>query len=593
MNRKLPIKSGFSVIVLSVIFMVFIFDKSGLSFEKPYCLYIKTGENLCKKSTMKKIIKRFQLKCINKKNTFSKFIVLEKSETPAKISRIAKTIKQYLGYKFHLCKCSCFTYTVISNIKNCYTKKRAIESVPKKDLNWDNEIYKISQEEKLKHKLKPISVNKLFKKNNKQSRGFLKNVTVERYLFIDLYAVNSQKRQCLLKGQDFFAKAGIRFAWTIDKKFLSLWGDVYGRVSYQKFMESSQKKAKPGIRYLFLTNESLNDAKYRYPGFYIMTGRIPLRDKQTLLYNNFLDGIKIKYRSTLFKGFLFAGKRIRDPRTGSFEEPTGIGGYDYIIGSIDYQYLYRHHIKAFFIREKYPHIVKDANFTIWNTGKRKTDLKWLALRLKKDGNTEYWLNLAYMWGKRERLLSKYIDCTARKKIEGYMYNNDRGYGIDAGMKFTKKRWGIGGRLAFGQGSKDRKKDFHLPRLSSRMDNLFGPNKIRYYGELANPGLSNIGIISLFGGYEIYPYNWLEVNLINYLSLKKSGTIPFSRYFYETNRNKHWLGMETDIIFDGNLKRKFDKWRYLFVLSYFAASDAFGGLKKKNSIGLFIRIKRYW
>ncbi len=571
------------------------FYQNAFPATKTCCLYIEAENNICKTDTFRRVLKHFNVDCFNNKDHNKKFIVSRKTKSFSDISSMANIIKKNFKYKVYIHKCPCMDYQLIENLK-CHLKNKKIkkQNFKKTDFGWEKELNKIIKTEKLRQNVAYSGIIKPpEEKNKKQAGNFSKRITVERYFFADSYVVNSQKKQCFLRGRDMFAKAGIKFAWSIKKKFLSLWGDIYGKVSYLKFMESSQKKVKPGIRYLYLTNESLIDAQHKYPGLYIRAGRIPLRDKQTLWYNNFLDGLEFRYRSTLFKCSIFAGKRIKDSRAGSFEEPTGIGGYDYILGFIDYQYLYRHHLKAYFIKERYPYMVKKGYYNLWNGIKRKTSLNWLALRITKEKNMEYWINLAYMWGKRERLSTKYVDCTARKNIEGYLYNTVRGFGVDAGVKLIENRWGVGARIAIGQGSRNGKKEFHLPRLSSRMDNLFGPNKVRYYGELTNPGLSNIGIISIFGGYEVSPYNWLEANLINYFLINKNGTTPFSRYFYDPKGNEHWLGTETDFIFNGSLKRKSDKWRYLLVLSYFAASDNFAGLRKKNSFGLLIRIKRYW
>ncbi len=459
--------------------------------------------------------------------------------------------------------------------------------------DWDKEF------EEVKNSVRPnIEVNtikieeKTSKEKEKEENQETRNFLSENYLFLNNYWILGQKcNNCYLRETDFIPKFGIRFLWGIGEK-VSLWGDIYGRLSYQKFSQTSRKRGYLGIRYLYLSTESLEDIKQKYPGFYLKLGRIPLIDSEAFWYYNFLDGIEGRYRSSLLKGYLFLGKRLRDSRVNALEENINLRNFRYLIARLDYQYRYNHHLGLFFLKEYYPYSPKVGyKYSILKGLRRKTNLNWIALRLngKNERGLNYWFNLGFMWGKRDLVNSRTLDCSADRVVESVKNKKRRGWGLDVGLKERYEKSGLGIRIALGSGSSSGDRDFKLPKISSRMDRLFGPNRVRYYGELANPQLTNIGIISLFGGYKLSEENWLEANFINYSLLNKNGTSPLSRFF--CNPTSKYLGWELDLMLDGQIRRQDDKWRYLIIGSLFKRAGK--NAENRFSKALLIRIKRYW
>ncbi len=435
---------------------------------------------------------------------------------------------------------------------------------------------------------------------NTESSPSTKKFFLEKYVFVDGYAVKGldPKDMCRRNGSEITGRAGLRFAWQITNG-ISLWGDLFGGIGYQSFMHSNRKRGWFDVRYLYLSTKSVYEPDYH--GYYGSLGRIPVIDKRGFWFYNYLDGIKGGYRSTLLNWFVFLGKRFEDSRFSNSEERINIQGYDYIVAHADYQYYYRHHLGGFYLFE---HKSKFSNLdgaSVWKGVRNRESLNWLGIRLNgtfsaRTSDVDYWFDLGYMWGKRGFATAAFKGCTAYKSVISTSYKSMKGFGVELGGKTVIGKTGLGARVAVGEGSDtvSHNRGFYLPKLSILRDKMFGFNRIRYYGELANPDLNNLLIISLFGGYNIYPDNWIEINLLKYLQYSKTGGVPFGRYFLAPNGSSRDIGYEMDLMLDGRIKTADAKWRYLLTGSLFIPGRAFNGmLDEKDAYGVFLKVKRYW
>ncbi len=427
-----------------------------------------------------------------------------------------------------------------------------------------------------------------------------KKLFVEKYIFLDGYYVRGlkPKNYCGRDGNAIIGRVGVRFSWQLSHS-ISLWGDIFAGVGHQSFAHSDIDKGWGDIRYLYLSTKSVYEPDYF--GYYASIGRLPVIEKRGFWFYNYLDGAKIGYKSTLLHWFLFAGTRLEDFRISNSDEKTNIQGYDYFIGYADYQYFYKQHIGLFYISERKNKFSNLNDVSVWKGVRDKENINWAGLRLKGDvflrnTDTRYWLDIGYMWGKRGFANTKFNGCTAYKSTVYTEYKKERGLGLDLGGKALFGKTGIGLRFAMGQGvnTLKRGKEFYLPRISNERERMFGLNRIRYYGELTNPDLNNLFILSVFGGYEFYENNWFEINVLKYLQYHTSKSLSFGRYFVSPNGNSRDIGYETDVMLDGEIKTDSNKWRYLITGSVFLPGEAFNGLlDRRVAYGIFLKIKRYW
>jgi len=407
------------------------------------------------------------------------------------------------------------------------------------------------------------------------------------YFFLDAYHIRGQEDIYERKGEDLIGRLGIRFAYQI-KENLSFWSDVYVGAGYQKFMEDDQTKLWWDIRYLYLSNTNL-PYRDKY-GFGIKAGRVPVIDRRGFWFYNYLDGLYLSYRKTLLQVWGFVGTRAFDTRVGTNEESVNIQGYTYFIGNIKYQYFYQHFASLYLIGEYKNDFSNLSSPDVWEGVREKRKLAWVGIRLegKPVGRSglDYWADIGVITGTKGVVNSSIREPYADIVVRGKWSQRVSDIGLDLGAKLIKENWGLGGRLAYGG------REFYLPKLSNRRSYLFGKNTIRYYGELFNPSLNNITVVSVFGGYRLEGENWITVNLLNYFKADKNYSSGYSRYFY-TAKDKKYLGTEVDLIYDGEIGDNSSKWRFLVVGSYFKGSDAFDHLSRKDGYGIFFKLKRYW
>ncbi|WP_243644842.1 alginate export family protein [Phorcysia thermohydrogeniphila] len=421
-----------------------------------------------------------------------------------------------------------------------------------------------------------------------------KKELLKYYLFLDGLSVGGMeiKGGCERRGKELTAKVGVRGSWPILES-VRLFGDVYVGTGYQSYEETSRNKTWGDVRYFYLLAEP------PYSGFRALVGRVPLVEERGFWFYNYVDGVRLEYRDSILSGFLFAGKRLGDSRISNTEERINLDGYAYLIGTLDYQYFYNHHLRFFFLREQRGDF-GSSEVSVWSGVKEKESLNWVGLRLNgKFGRKRvryYWLDVAYMWGKRGFAQVLEEECTAYKEVLSTSYRKVNGFGMEVGGKMVINNKGVGARVALGQGSNtpSEERAFYLPRLSTSREKLFGKNRVRYYGELANPDLNNLVIFSLFGGYRFLPKNWLEFNLLKYLRYDSSGGTSFSRYFVAPKSGSKDLGYEIDLMLDGELTTGKSRWRYLLTGSLFVAGGAFDGQLDRDKVyAVSLRLKRYW
>jgi len=421
------------------------------------------------------------------------------------------------------------------------------------------------------------------------------------YFFIDGHDYWGLKpiHHCRRKGKEIVNRLGFRIAYQL-KANLSFWADARLGMGYQKFMKSDRRKYWIDLRYLFLSSKNVLGRNH---GTHWSLGRMPIREARGFWYYNYLDGVKLEHFSTTLYGMFFLGTRLEDSRVSSSEERIKIEGYKYLILNLDYQYYYKKHLELFFVKERRDSYSENVGevFSTWSSTRPKQDLNWIGLSLRGtvDSNYtwNYWVDLGYMWGKKGVLTDTLLDCTADHLVLNKQYRKVYGLGGELGVKGESGEFGWGGRFAFGEGSRNRTghKQFFLTKISNSMEKVFGESRYRYYGELTNPDLNNIVILSVFGGYRLNLQNWVVLNLVKYWQYKKGNYAPFSRYLINTNGRNTDLGWELDLSLNG---KSFDflggEWRYIVTGSYFMPGDAYNGIDEANrAYGVNFRIKRYW
>ena len=460
--------------------------------------------------------------------------------------------------------------------KNSKAKKKFVPEWEEDYKFVINQLRKAKKEEKIQVPPNPPSTQvkeeKVPPQNQAAFKGKWYNLSDARLVRGDITG------ECCNRERSLTDKFGYRFYYTLTPQTL-LYGDFRLGLSYQRFRKESRKKGWFSIKELYLQKN--------FGDFWnLRLGRVPLREERSFYYYNEVDGLQVNYSSTLFDGMFFVGKRLNDNRFDNSDERIGINGYSYLILNGKYQYYYRNYLSLFYIKEYRGNSGKGVGdtFSVWRSSLSETNRSWIGVRLTGDrDNGNYWADLSFSWGADSIASSSYVDCSASKLITARNYTSTSGVGLELGVKRVYDGWGVGGRFAFGS------KNFRLPRTANLKSYMFGFNRIRYYGELTDPDLKNVALLSLFGGKRLRPDLWIEANWVNYWKVNRSRNVSFSRYFCSRG-SSNYLGSELDLMLDGALlgEGETNYWRYLVTAGYFIPAS-YG----TSVLGITLRVKRYW
>jgi alginate production protein len=164
------------------------------------------------------------------------------------------------------------------------------------------------------------------------------------------------------------------------------------------------------------------------------------------------------------------------------------------------------------------------------------DLYWLggSLSGKAKNDIEYWAEAA----------------TVRGTEKG---RDVRGYGMDVGVtkKFKNMSWEprLTAAFAFGSGDDGAGTDmaYRQTGIQGNQGRFGGSKSFNYYGEVFDPELSNLGIITLGVGYDLKNGTSVDFVYHNYFQHRASKSIRKSNLDAKPSGNNRQLGNELDII----------------------------------------------
>jgi len=116
--------------------------------------------------------------------------------------------------------------------------------------------------------------------------------------------------------------------------------------------------------------------------------------------------------------------------------------------------------------------------------------------------------------------------------------------------------------------------------------LNGVNRFRYYGELLNPELSNLKILTASIGLSFFKNSSIEILFHDYEQVYPSS------YLWDANIDEDLTGTSKDIGQEIDVVLGLEEWEHLeleFVAGVFKAGDAYGDLKGKIAATLSLKI----
>ncbi len=196
--------------------------------------------------------------------------------------------------------------------------------------------------------------------------------------------------------------------------------------------------------------------------------------------------------------------------------------------------------------------------------RKDSDLLWLGASLA--GNTKndinYWAEFAHVRGTERN-----------RKV--------RGFGLDVGLTKTFRQFKSNPRLtagiAFGSGDDGSGTDnaFRQTDVQGNSDRFGGKTSLEYYGEVFDPELSNLAVLTVGAGFD-----WLQNSSVDFMyhynfQHKKSNRLRDSALDQRPTGSSRNLGHEIDVIV---AIREFEKFDIDFFGGVFLPGDAFAGTK---------------
>ena len=225
------------------------------------------------------------------------------------------------------------------------------------------------------------------------------------------------------------------------------------------------------------------------------------------------------------------------------------------------------------------------------------DVWWLGLRasgkhtMTHTGEITYWLDTAIVRG--DETVLEFDDENGQARVDSMDKHNVRGWGFDLGLSWTTLLpWQPTFTLAYAQGSGDDNlndrtdRAFRQTGLADNNGRFQGVNRFRYYGELLQPELSNLGIFTVAVGLPLLQNSSVELVYHYYRQLEPAPFLRDSRIDIDPGGEDTDIGQEFDIIFG------FEEWDNLeleLIGSVFKTGDAYEDLSGKRAYRGFLQL----
>ncbi len=139
-------------------------------------------------------------------------------------------------------------------------------------------------------------------------------------------------------------------------------------------------------------------------------------------------------------------------------------------------------------------------------------------------------------------------------LRGYTDDtNLRGYGFDFGATWKLDPWRFTFGYAFGSGDDDAttntREAFQQTGLQRNNDKVGGATSVRYYGELLDPELSNLTVLTLGVGYELARKTTVEVLWHRYAQVAADASLADTNLERSPDGIARGLGDEVDVALD--------------------------------------------
>ncbi|MBP6763529.1 MAG: hypothetical protein KA141_00955 [Rubrivivax sp.] len=291
----------------------------------------------------------------------------------------------------------------------------------------------------------------------------------------------------------------------------------------------------------------------------LQVGRVPLLERRSLWWDDDLDALRVRYAAGAWRldtGLGRAVARVSSAESGIPPEQRGVWRQ---WGQGGWTWAQRQQIEAFWL------IVVDRSGTppvgssvAANADPDSSDPRGLWWGLRASGE---WRGLAANPATRLSYWADAVQLRGRETLTAFSNNTAgasntrrlRSWALDTGATLT---WGAAWRpsltLAYARGSggedsATRDANFRQTGLHENKARLAGVKRLRRYGELLQPDLSNLAITTLGSGIRFLGNSSAELVLHQYRQVVPASTGSAARLSADPLGQQRRLGRELDLV----------------------------------------------
>jgi alginate production protein len=333
-------------------------------------------------------------------------------------------------------------------------------------------------------------------------------------------------------------------------------------------------------------------------GFAVQAGRVALIERRSWWWDDDLDGIRLLHAGDTFRldtGLAKELARVSSADRGVLASERGLARW---FGQASWRYAPRHALDAFWL------VQHDASSrpgpgsaAIDAAATDPSDLRarWLGWRASGEWRAESGLRLAYradaaLLRGREALTAYAEGDDGRFTAGGTASRPVRGHAVDLGATaFLPGALRPSVSLGHARGSGGERSgrldaNFRQTGLQENKARFGGVKRLRQYGELLRPELSNLVVTSLGAGIRLGANSSVELMGLRYRQRVPSTTIPGARLSTAALGTNTDIGREIDLVVAVREWRSFE---FTFKWSRFTPGAAFAADRRDPAHGVEI------
>ncbi len=325
----------------------------------------------------------------------------------------------------------------------------------------------------------------------------------------------------------------------------------------------------------------------------LQAGRVPLVDRRAWWWDEDLDGLRLRYARGPWR--LDAGLGRTLARLSSSD--SGIDPREQGIwrswGQASWRWAPRHALDAFWLFSHDRSGQPVAGTTFGEDGAPDPDdlrAGWLGLRASGEwrrteggrwASLVYWADLALLRGRETSWLpgpaASTAGAAARRRVRGQAF--DIGSTVSFQLPLRPSLTLALARGSGGERSATRDDNFRQTGLHENKARIAGVKRLRRYGELLQPDLSNLAVTTLGTGLRVLDNSSIELVLHRYRQVVAATTIAGARL------SQAPLGLNRDLGREWNLLLAVREWQALeftLALARFEPGAAFAGDRRDHA-----------